>query len=313
MARTKRQEDHMNHEAWAIPYADLVTLLLAFFVVMYSISSVNEGKYRVLAQSISAAFKGTPKVIEPIQVGRQPTMAAQASTIEVAQAASPASSVVPRVALPNLPDRDQAIPRPGPSGEPGRSGSPVPAAKTGKDLKTIARQIEESMAPLIDRKLIVVRRSEQWLEVEIKTDILFPSAVASLSTQAQGILDQLARILSRFPNAIRVEGYTDDRPIDTFVFPSNWELSAARAASVVRLFAAREVDPARLAVIGWGEQRAAGRNDTPEGRNRNRRVLIVVLSADAVPKRFYSERPDSVENPAAGSAEAAAAAVEEDL
>lgn len=282
----------MNHEGWAIPYGDLITLLLAFFVVMYSISSVNEGKYRVLAQSIAAAFKGTPKVIEPIQVGRQPTMTPQTSVIEAAQAASPASSVVPRVALPALPDRNQALPRPGPRGQVQPQADLKPGARGGQALETLADEIEASMAPLIERKLVVVRRSEQWLEVEIRTDILFPSAVASLSAQALAILERLAAILGRFPNAIRVEGYTDDRPIGTMVFPSNWELSAARAASVVRLFATHGVDPSRMALIGWGEQRPAAGNDTPEGRNRNRRVLIVVLSAEAVPERFFSRRPE---------------------
>lgn len=301
MARKRHHEEHTNHEAWAIPYADLVTLLLAFFVVMYSISSVNEGKYRVLAQSIAAAFKGTPKVIEPIQVGKQPIMMHQASVIEAAQAASPASSIVPRVALPNLPDRNQALPRPGPSGDAGRDAAAGAGAKAGRELEAIAGEIEASLAPLIERKLIVVRRSEQWLEVEIKTDILFPSAVATFSSQAQAILERLAEILGRFPNAVRVEGYTDDRPINTFVFPSNWELSAARAASVVRLFVARGVDPERLALIGWGEQRPADRNDTAEGRNRNRRVLIVVLSAEAVPRRFFNGRPDGVGDHEAGS------------
>src|SRR3546814_8745856 len=106
-----------------------------------------------------------------------------------------------------------------------------------REWRALATASERAMAPLIDDKLIVVRRNEQWLEVEIKTDILFPSGIATIAPNAQAVLDELAAIFARFSNSIRVEGYTDDRPINTAVFPSNWELSAARAASVVRRFA----------------------------------------------------------------------------
>ena len=133
------------------------------------------------------------------------------------------------------------------------------------------------MSDLIDRELVTVRRHGKWVEVEIRTDILFPSGVATLSPPAEQVLQQLADTLKPFPNAIRVEGHTDNRPINTPAFPSNWELSAARAASVVHLFTRAGMDPARLAVIGLGENRPSQSNATAEGRNANRRVLLVIL------------------------------------
>src|SRR3546814_13160320 len=99
----------------------------------------------------------------------------------------------------------------------------------------------------------------------------------ALPIYAQAVLDELAGIFARFGNSIRVEGYTDNRPINTVVFPSNWELSAARAASVVRRFAEHGVAPERLGIIGWGEQRPAASNDRAGGRNQKRRVWIVGL------------------------------------
>ncbi len=127
---------------------------------------------------------------------------------------------------------------------------------------------------------MTVRRNDFWIEVEMRTDILFPSGSARLADSATGILERLANVLAPFPNPIRVEGHTDDKPIRTPVFNSNWELSAARAGSVVRVLQSHGVAPGRLAVIGYGEQRPLKSNTTSEGRNANRRVVVVILSTE---------------------------------
>ncbi len=137
------------------------------------------------------------------------------------------------------------------------------------------------MDDLVKANLVVVRRTDFWIEVEIRTDILFPSASAQLEPQAVGVIEKLGEALAPYPNPIRVEGHTDDRPIKTVAFISNWELSAARAGSVVRVLASKGVAPSRLAVIGYGENRPSKGNDTIDGRNANRRVVVVILSADA--------------------------------
>ena len=220
MRRHVIHEEHINHEAWAIPYGDLITLLLAFFVVMYSISSVNEGKYRTVANSIQNAFNGSPKVIDPIQVGKEPSM-----------------SLKP----PETPKAEQA------------PQTPVPQAEAEDKLAGIGDRIEQAMAPLIDKQLMVVRRHRMNLEVEIRADVLFPSGVANLSPQALPPLRDLAGILAGFANPLRVEGHTDDVPIATAAFPSNWELSAARAASVAPLQIDTGIDPQSHAISGRGQ------------------------------------------------------------
>jgi chemotaxis protein MotB len=116
-----------------------------------------------------------------------------------------------------------------------------------------------------------------WLEIEINADILFPSGAGEFAPAAEPVLDKLAEVLKPFPNPIRVEGHTDDRPIRTAAFPSNWELSAARAASVVHQFMRQGVDPLRLEIVGFGEFHPRQGNDTTEGRNANRRVVVLVL------------------------------------
>lgn len=286
MARRHKHEDHVNHEAWAIPYGDLVTLLLAFFVVMYAISSVNEGKYRVLSDSLFAAFRGSPRTLEPVQVGEK----------AVGSGADIQMTIVQQAMLQGQP-RSMLEPNPmnvNDSHSGTRHASTYDSETQQSEeavlqLEAVAQEVEQAMSGLVQQKLIAVRRHGLWVEVEIRTDILFPSGVATLAPDAGSVLRQLAETLRPFPNPIRVEGHTDNRPISTSAFPSNWELSSARAASVVHLFTETGLAPARLAVIGLGEYRPAQSNSTPEGRNANRRVLLVILSGNTPPEGEYAE------------------------
>jgi len=136
-----------------------------------------------------------------------------------------------------------------------------------------------------------------WLEIEINTDILFPSGAGAFAPAAEPVLDKLAEVLKPFPNPIRVEGHTDDRPIRTAAFPSNWELSAARAASVVHQFTKAGIDPLRLEIVGFGEFHPRQPNDSNENRNANRRVAILVLEqvapGEAVTARAGEQTPQS--------------------
>jgi chemotaxis protein MotB len=150
-----------------------------------------------------------------------------------------------------------------------------------RQLTTIADRLTATLAPLIDRGMITVRRTELWIEVEINSDILFTTGSATLDVRARDTLSSLAQVLHDAPNGVRVEGHTDNIPIATTMFPSNWELSAARAASVVHLFADQGVQPARLAMVGYGQFRPREDNASAEGRNRNRRVMVIILADTA--------------------------------
>ncbi len=272
MARKKKHEEHENHERWLVSYADFITLLFAFFVVMYAVSSVNEGKYRVLSESLSAAFRSPTKSIMPIQIGHT-AKSPLIDSLDFRQAPTV-------VQLPNMP-----IPRPEPDAQTEQSerkksedaSKPSPE-QAQQALTEISDQIEKAMGEMIDRGLISVRRSKHWVEVEINTSILFPSGSATLSSAALPVLQKLADILNKFPNAIHVEGFTDNVPINNVIFPSNWELSAGRAASVVHLFTQAGVNPERLVAIGYGQFRPAADNATAAGRAKNRRVVLVIQS-----------------------------------
>jgi chemotaxis protein MotB len=272
--RIRRHEDHTNHEAWAIPYGDLVTLLLAFFVVMYAISSVNAGKYRVLSDSLFAAFRGAPRTMDPIQVGEKPNGSGAEIDASIVQSTLQGQQ------------RSSLAPVPVQGGNQQTGGASLIAnqqhagAAAAAALARVADEVTRAMDDLVKQNLVVVRRTEFWIEVEIKTDILYPSGSAHLAPYAVDVIQRLGGALAPFPNPIRVEGHTDNKPISTVAFYSNWELSAARAGSVVRVLQAQGVGPERLAVIGYGDTRPIHPNDSEQGRNANRRVVVVILSTE---------------------------------
>src|SRR5580658_11314300 len=289
MARRKKHEEHVNAEAWAIPYGDLVTLLFALFTVMYAMSSVNEGKFRILSDSMIAAFNGAPKTLRPVNLGeKEPGKGGEkplvgitpTALIKMDERTTPDGSLVPRD-----PTKTESM-----------HNADLPGA-----LIRMQRQVQDAMQALIDAKLVTVRRENMWLEIEINADILFPSGAGEFAPAAEPVLDKLAEVLKPFPNPIRVEGHTDDRPIRTTAFPSNWELSATRAASVVHQFTRQGVDPLRLEIVGFGEFHPRQSNDTSDGRNANRRVVVLVLEEIAAGATVTARTDDRTPaNPAPG-------------
>jgi len=232
------KNDEENTDRWLVSYADFMTLLLAFFVVMYSISSVNLGKYRVLSDSMTTAF--TPIPAKPIKLSSQLGISVQRAPISI--------------------------------GIEGQVGL--------KAMKETAVVIEDKLKDWVNKGQIAVRGNEKWLEVEINSSILFASGRTQLSDEATLILSGLAEIFKTTKNPLYVSGYTDNVPINTLQYPSNWELSAARSASVVRLMANRGIDPARLGAIGFAEYRPVAGNDSVENRQKNRRVIIRMLAGE---------------------------------
>jgi len=274
MARRKRIEEHENHERWLVSYADFITLLFAFFVVMYSISSVNEGKYRVLSDSMVAAFRDPVRSLSPIQVGNPLRSPAQSKSILDHNKQIMEIFKVPLQRESAQQAEDKKSPR-----EPQTMRD-----ETGdeEDLDEAAQQladsIEAAMADLVDDGLIDVRRDKRWIEVEIKSSILFNSGSSELSAKSVPVLRKLAEKIQPLDNVIHVEGFTDNIPINNFEFISNWELSASRAASVVHLFTRLGINPQRMAAIGYGEFRPIAGNTTAAGRAKNRRVVLVIMS-----------------------------------
>lgn len=258
MPRRRPTELHINHERWLVSYADFITLLFAFFVVMYSISQVNESKYRVLSDTLMEAFEPA-RAIAPIQVG-QPSLSPSTSAIDIRGD--------------DRGDTDQ--PRLGQQGGTGEEG------ELG-ELGELAQRISSRFSELIGDDLLEVYANEYWLQVELRDSILFESGSAELSVQARDIFSEMARLLAEYDNPIQVEGHTDDQPIRNQRYPSNWELSSARASAIVKLLSGAGVGPQRLSAVGYGEHQPVSSNETPEGRAKNRRVALMI-AREAVPR-----------------------------
>lgn len=241
MARKKYDEEQESNDRWLVSYADFITLLFAFFVVMYAISAVNESKYRALAGSLVAAF-GAPPPAMPLSVDEP---------------------VAPPVQLKPTPQQRRIS----------------EALRREKEHMTrIARDILTVLAPLVDQGKVRVTQTPHGVNVEINASVLFAPGDARLADDSSQALRAVAAVLKDDARALRVEGHTDSVPINNGVFPSNWELSAVRASSVVRLFIESGIAEARLTAVGRGPTQPVADNDTPEGRLRNRRVSVLILS-----------------------------------
>ncbi len=242
MLRRDALEDADNHERWLVSYADFVTLLFGFFVVMYAISSVNEGKYRVLSTTLTAAFDAAPKSLDPIQVG-EPLLSASPHLIDIPD----------ETGYRDEEDGDAELPFSVTEAE----------AELGQSL------IEEA---------VTVSGDEQWLELSLDANLLFTGGNAALSAQALEMVEELADYLDEFDNPLTVEGYTDNVPSNGR-YQSNWHLSAARAAAVAEALAASGIDTRRISAVGYGANHPVATNATPDGRAVNRRVAVVVARA----------------------------------
>jgi chemotaxis protein MotB len=243
----KKHEEHENHERWLVSYADFITLLFAFFVVMYSISSVNEGRYRTVSESIKAALNpmhAPPAGNRPFQVG----------------------DVKPATIVPSLElSRDQVIRR----------------------LQVVMRSVNQvtqvSVQPVVEQRI-----GEAVLT--ISDNVLFKSGEATLQPDALPFLRGLAGVLLELDRHVRIEGHTDNVPIRSAQFPSNWELSAARAVMIVRTLSELYGVPAKhLAAIGYADTRPLAANLNPEQRAKNRRVEVVILESAPSPSNVRAE------------------------
>lgn len=253
MRRRRRQDDDLhNKERWLISYADFITLLFAFFVVMYSVSSVNEGKYKVLSETLTGVFNAPQRSFQPIEIGDQPQRSLNA----------PVDNVIPPAVTeaPRNPEMD--------------------AQARTEALRAMADQLSMEFDELINQGVVSLETSDEWLELNLPNSLLFGSGDAEPHYDAFDVVEKIATVLTNRDNAVKVEGFTDNQPISTSRYPSNWELSAARAASMVRMLVMEGIEPERLAAVGYGQYQPVARNDMEEGRRRNRRVVLLI-SRDA--------------------------------
>ena len=228
-----------------VSYADFITLLFAFFVVMYGISSVNEGKYKVFSVSVNQAFGANGK-------------AGEGGAIHLTEQEMYFKSLIDRRNA-RLAEKQRM---------------------QNERMQNLANSLNKSMAPFVKSGQMNVSQTGRGVELEINASALFNQGEADIQLEARKTLADAAKILADNDFAIEVEGHTDNLPISTAKFPSNWELSSARASSVVRLFIDQGIPAGRLKAVGSADNQPVAPNDTAEGRARNRRVTITVLNPE---------------------------------
>jgi len=263
MSRRKRPKEHANHERWLVSYADFITLLFAFFVVLYASSQVDHRKVGRLAMAIQVAFQ---------ELGVFPASTTQVP-IDMSEP-MPFSTV-------------QAIESAKRNADLGRvSSAPkdaLAAASEEANLTTLQSELQQALQHEISLHTVALHREIEGLVISLREFGFFDSGSAALKPSALPALDRIASILAVRACRLRIEGHTDNVPIHTAQMASNWELSAARSTELVRLLILRyRFSPARLAAAGYAEYHPIASNETPQGRAQNRRVDIVILSEHIV-------------------------------
>jgi chemotaxis protein MotB len=274
--RKARAEDHPD-ERWLITYADVLTLMFVLFMVLFSISVVNTSKFELLKQSIQVAFnsgvtQGGTSVLEGTGGAKDPSILD-----------TPMGRIAPDT--------------------PSAGGIDLAKATDGQVVETgqllaVQRSIDAQMASKGMAGTVSTSVDQRGLAIQIKTDgVLFGSGQATLTPTGVHIITPIAAALRSIPNPIRVEGHTDDVPIATSQFPSNWALSAVRGAAVVQDMQTDGIPESRLQAAGFGDSVPIASNDTAAGRARNRRVAILVLRTQGAPDGSPASAAGATPNP----------------
>lgn len=260
--------DTSESNRWIISYADFITLLFALFVVLYAMSTVNQQKYESVFQSISKAFKIRTPVITPM-----PPYEENNSTINTS-----VSIVKPDTNLINT------------------------------EFDMIKKNIHETFDGVLPDNLVSIRDDKDWIEIELKNSVLFDPGSARLIKASNDLIGKIAHILSSVPNIIQVEGFTDDAPMQNAQYPSNWELSGARAAAIVRKLEELGIQSERMSAVGYGKNYPIADNELDGGPAQNRRVKLLILkypkrqrleitkfnAPDASNKKAISQNPQDI-------------------
>ena len=255
LRRRRLPEFTNNHERWLVSYADFLTLLFAFFVAMYSTSAVNSGKFRVLSDSIVRALNLPGLALSPA---------------ELADTDARSASLV-------LPEDDASrVPLKSAANEQETEGQFTSGERGPEQLRGVEDSLQSSLGDLVNPEQLSLSSDGKWLDIKIPANLLFPSGSRALLASAPPLLERLAQTLSTLPNEVVVQGHTDDQLIRNGLFPSNWELSTARAAAVVRVLEEQGVASDRLSAQGYAATRPVADNQSEEGRAENRRVVLRV-------------------------------------
>lgn len=271
MRRRRRKEKLFDNDQetgrWLISYADFITLLFAFFVVMYSISQVNESKYKLLSDSLVQAFDTPQRSLDPIQIG------------DVNRSLHPITG--------------DDLEQPESDSEQDSGSTDSQNFASADEFKALENGLKQSLGDLIDQDLAEIKSDANWININLRSGLIFPSGSGELNQGADALLSEVAEHLKTNNQLILVHGHTDNIPINNERFPSNWELSSARAVAVVRKLQNLDIFAPRMSIEGHGEYQPVAPNDSVEGRAKNRRVVISISRKQAISSEQIAEVADT--------------------
>ena len=249
MSRRRKAHAHENHERWLVSYADFITLLFAFFVVLFASGQTDKNRARQVSEGVKEAIEGDTL---RMKAAITKIMGANVGTTGT----NHGSVQTPKEAL--------------------------KIAQQPSELDDLVKRLQLDLQPEIEAGQMQVRREKRGVLISLRQATFFPSGEDSIEPATYASLGKLAAAIRRLPNSIRLEGHTDAQPIRTPRFRSNWELSTARSIAVLNVLAKEfDVPTNRMAVVGYAETAPIADNDSPEGRGRNRRVDVVLLNEQA--------------------------------
>jgi len=250
--------EHDNIHRWLVSYADYMTLMFALFVVLYAMAMVNEKPFDSITESFGRVFQASEEKTKNRGHGDSVLMVNTSKTNVKLY-----GNGILEVAGPELLDNEQNL-------------SNISDAKVGSNLSSLEKELHTALYDLVESGFAQLQIDGDWLEIELNSGLLFPSGSSSATRSAEAILAVIYDVIGQASNFIRVRGYTDNQVINNEIYSSNWELSVVRATAILRVLEKLGLNPARMAIEGYGQYYPSADNLTSEGRAKNRKVVVAI-------------------------------------
>jgi len=258
LRKRRHYVEHENVHRWLVSYADYMTLLFALFVVLYAMAMVNEKPFETITESVGRVFQAN---------NDQPKNRGHGDDILNVNTSKTNKKLYGNglldVAGPQLLEGEQSL-------------SNISHSQVGTNLTSLEEKLHAALYELVESGYAQLQVDGDWLEIELNSGLLFPSGSSSTTNSATNILAAVYAILDEVTNFVRVRGYTDNQAINTEIFSSNWELSVYRATAILQVLEKLGMNPARMAIEGYGQYYPSADNATAQGRAKNRKVVVAI-------------------------------------
>jgi len=258
LRKRRHSVEHDNVHRWLVSYADYMTLLFALFVVLYAMAMVNEKPFESITESVGRVFQANEE---------QPKNRGHGDDILEVNTSKTNKNLfgngILEEAGPQLLEGEQTL-------------SNISDSQVGTNLTSLENELHAALYELVESGFAQLQVDGDWLEIELNSGLLFPSGSSSATNSATSILSVIYSVIGEVGNFVRVRGYTDNQAINTEIFSSNWELSVYRATSILRVLEELGMNPARMAIEGYGQFYPTADNTTAQGRAKNRKVVVAI-------------------------------------